>query len=57
LAILLSGSTYKKDNGYLGIVIGVFGVFHARTQLNDALIASHGPLDVKTAGWCGPPQG
>ncbi len=41
LAILLSRSTYKNDNGYLGIVIGVFGVFHPRTHLNDALIVSY----------------
>ncbi len=36
MAILLSGLTYKKDNGYLYGVIDVSGVVHPQTQLNDA---------------------
>ncbi len=28
-----------KNNGYLAVIMGVFGVFHLRMQLNDALIA------------------
>ncbi len=40
LAILLSGLNYKKDNGYLYGIIGVSGVVHPQTQLNDALIES-----------------
>ncbi len=39
LAILLSGLTYKKDNGYLCGIIGVSGVVHPKTQVNDALSA------------------
>jgi hypothetical protein len=31
------GFAYKKDNGYLYGIIGVSGVVHAQTQLNDAL--------------------
>jgi len=38
LAILFSGLNYKKDNGYLCGIIGVSGVVHPQTQLNDALI-------------------
>ncbi len=34
LAILLSGLTYKKDNGYLSVIMGVSGVVHPQTQLN-----------------------
>ncbi len=34
----LVGFAYKKDNGYLGGIIGVSGLFHPQTQLNDALI-------------------
>ncbi len=41
LAILLSGLTYKKDNGYLGVITGVSGLFNPRTQLIDALIESY----------------
>ncbi len=41
LAILLSGLTYKKDNGYLYRTIGVSGVVHPQTQLNDASVAFH----------------
>ncbi len=40
LAIFLYGFSYDKDNGYLGVVIGVSRAFHLRTQLNDALIES-----------------
>ncbi len=39
--IFLSGFTYKKDNGYLSGIIGVSGVVHPQTQLNDALIESY----------------
>ena len=34
----LEGSSYTKNNGYLGVVIGVSRAFHPKTQLNDALI-------------------
>ena len=33
----LVGFAYNKDNGYLGEIIGVSGLFHPQTQLNDAL--------------------
>ncbi len=36
----LVGFAYKKDNGYLSVIMGVSGVFHPRTQLIDALIES-----------------
>ena len=36
----LIGSAYKKDNGYLSVIMGVSWVFHHRMQLNDALIES-----------------
>ncbi len=45
LAILWSGLTYKKDKGYLHGIIGVSGVVHPRTQLNDALIESGQHID------------
>ncbi len=35
----LVGFSYTKDNGYLAVIMGVFGVFRLRMQLNDALIA------------------
>ncbi len=34
----LVGFAYKKDNGYLGVITGVSGLFNPRTQLIDALI-------------------
>jgi len=37
----LVGFAYKKDNGYLSVIMGVSGVFHLRTQLIDALIESY----------------
>ena len=40
----LEGFSYTKNNGYLGVIMGVCGVFHHQTQLNDALIASYGVL-------------
>ena len=36
----LVGFAHNKDNGYLGEIIGVSGLFHPQTQLNDALIES-----------------
>ncbi len=33
-------TSYTKDNGYLAVIMGVFGVFRPSMQLNDALIAS-----------------
>ncbi len=33
----LVGFSYTKDNGYLAVIMGVFGVFRLRMQLNDAL--------------------
>ncbi len=47
LAILLSAFSYKKGNGYLGVVIDVSRAFHHRTQLNDALIESYGAYIVE----------
>jgi len=40
----LVGFAYNKDNGYLGEIIGVSGLFHPQTQLIDALIESYGRL-------------
>ncbi len=37
----LVGFSYTKDNGYLAVIMGVFGVFRLRMQLNDALIDSY----------------
>jgi len=34
----LVGFAHNKDNGYLGEIIGVSGLFHPQTQLIDALI-------------------
>jgi len=36
----LVGFAHNKDNGYLGEIIGVSGLFHPQTQLIDALIES-----------------
>ncbi len=36
----LEGSSHTKNNGYLGVIMGVFGVFRLRMKLNDALIES-----------------
>ena len=35
------GLTYKKDNGYVAVIMSVSGVLHPKTQLNDALIESY----------------
>ncbi len=40
----LEGFSYTKNNSYLGVIMGVCGVFHHQTQLIDALIASYGVL-------------
>ncbi len=34
----LEGFSYTKNNGYLGVIMDVSGVFNPKTQLNDALI-------------------
>ena len=36
----LEGFSYKKNNGYMGVIMYLSGVFKPRTQLNDALIES-----------------
>ncbi len=36
----LEGSSYTKNNGYLGVIMDASGTFHHRTQLIDALIES-----------------
>ncbi len=36
----LVGFAYKKDNGYLGEIIGVSGLIRPKMQLIDALIES-----------------
>jgi len=37
----LEGSSYTKNNGYLGVITGVSGIFIPQTQLNDALMESY----------------
>ncbi len=37
----LEGFSYTKNNGYLGVIMHLSGVFKPRTQLNDALIESY----------------
>jgi len=36
----LEGFSYTKNNGYLGVIVHLSGVFNPRTQLIDALIES-----------------
>jgi len=37
----LVGFSFTKGNGYLAVIMGVFGVFRLRMKLNDALIESY----------------
>ncbi len=41
----LEGFSYTKNNGYLGVIRNLSGVFNPRTQLNDALIESGQHID------------
>ncbi len=45
----LVGFAYKKDNGYLSVIMGVSGVVHPQTQLIDALIEPYEGLEVPGA--------
>ncbi len=40
-AKFLEGFSYTKNNGYLGVMMHLSGVFNPRTQLIDALIESY----------------
>ncbi|MCZ6451197.1 MAG: hypothetical protein O6918_10115 [Deltaproteobacteria bacterium] len=40
----LEGSSYTKNNGYLGVIMQLSGIFSPKTQLIDALIESYGLL-------------
>ena len=37
----LEGFSYTKNNGYLGVIMHLSGVFNRKTQLIDALIESY----------------
>ncbi len=52
----LEGFSYTKNNGYVGIIMHLSGVFNPRTQLIDALIESYVDVFFRTVNG-GPQKG